>query len=116
MTFPYDFFLELLYPLQVRHKKMFGVDAFYIREKIVFALRKKEDRQEDNGIWIASQHAHHQKLRHQINGLRAIKTYGIKTWLLLPEDFDRFEEEAVKLADLIKEDSELIGNIPKTKH
>jgi len=112
---PYDFFLELLYPLPLRHKKMFGVDAYYIEEKIVFGLRKKDADLEDNGIWIASKIAHHQKLRHQFKGLRNIKTYGIKTWLVLPEDFERFEEEANAIADLIKNGSELIGNIPKRK-
>lgn len=115
MNYPYGFFLELLYPLPLRHKKMFGVDAFYIRDKIVFALRKKNVAPEDDGIWIASKKEHHQKLYHQINGLRAIKTYGIKTWLLLPEDFNLFEEEAHKIAELIKKDSVLIGNIPKPK-
>lgn len=94
MKYPYDFFLEFLYPLPLRHKKMFGVDAFYIREKIVFALRKKNTTQEDNGIWIASKKEHHQKLYHQIDGLRSIKIYGIKTWLFLPEDFELFEEAA----------------------
>ena len=112
---PYDFFLELLYPLPLRQKKMFGVNAYYINEKIVFALRKKDEKTEDNGIWIASKIKHHQKLRYKIKGLRAIKTYGIKTWLVLPEDFEHFEEQANTIADLIKSDSELIGNIPKTK-
>ncbi|MGB6154190.1 MAG: hypothetical protein WBG48_19560 [Pricia sp.] len=115
MEYPYDFFLELLYPLPLRHKKMFGLDAFYIRDKIVFALRKKDATPEDNGIWLASKKQHHQKLYHQINGLRAIKTYGIKTWLLLPEDFERFEEEARKVVEMIKKNSELIGNVPKPK-
>ena len=115
MEYPYDFFLELLYPLQLSHKKMFGVDAFYIGEKIVFALRKKDTGLADNGIWIASKKEHHQKLYHKITGLRPIETYGIKTWLVLPEDSDRFEEEANAVAELIKKGSELIGNIPKRK-
>ena len=94
---------------------MFGVDAFYIYEKIVFAFHKKDTAPKDNGIWIASKKKHHQKLYHQIDGLRPIETYGIKTWLLLPEDFDLFEEAARVISELIKKDSELIGNIPKQK-
>lgn len=94
---------------------MFGVDAFYIQDKIVFALRKKANDTEDNGIWIASKIEHHQKLKHRVKGLRAIKTYGIKTWLVLPEDFENFEEQANNLIDLIKTNSELVGNIPKPK-
>ncbi|QLG45782.1 hypothetical protein [Costertonia aggregata] len=112
---PYEFFLEMLYPLPLRHKKMFGVDAYYIREKIVFALCQKEHMHQDNGIWIASKKKHHQKLNHQVKGLRSIKSYGIKTWLLLPEDFDYFEEQANIVADLIKNNSEIIGNVPKPK-
>ncbi|KKM99198.1 hypothetical protein LCGC14_1150300 [marine sediment metagenome] len=94
---------------------MFGVDAFYIQEKIVFALRKKETAPEDNGIWIASKKEHHQRLNHHISGLRNIKTYGIKTWLLLAEDFEQFEEAAHSISELIKKNSELIGNLPKPK-
>lgn len=112
---PYDFFLELLYPMPLRHKKMFGVDAYYIHEKIVFGLRKKDTNKEDNGIWIASKIEHHQKLRHRFSGLRNINTYGIKTWLVLPEDYIRFEEEANELAEMIKTKSILIGNIPKSR-
>lgn len=113
---PYDFFLELLFPLPLRHKKMFGVDSYYIGEKIVFALRKKDNLLEDNGIWIASKIEHHQKLKHKIRGLNAIKSYGIKSWLVLPEEFEYFEEEANKLSELIKKNSALVGNIPKIKN
>lgn len=112
---PYDFFLELLYPLPLRHKQMFGTDSYYIHEKIVFALRKKDKYPEDNGIWIASKIEHHQKLHRQIKGLRAIKVYGIKSWLILPEDYEHFEEQANAIAELIKTGNELIGNIPKGK-
>lgn len=65
----YDFFLALLYPLPLRHKKMFGVDSYYIGEKIVFALRKKDTLPEDNGIWIASKLEHHDALKKEVNGL-----------------------------------------------
>jgi len=112
---PYEFFIELLYPLPLRLKKMFGVDSYYIGEKIVFALRKKDTLLEDNGIWIASKLEHHQKLKHQINGLHTIKSYGIKSWLVLPEGFEYFEEEANKLANLIKNNSELVGNLTKPR-
>ncbi len=94
---------------------MFGVDAYYIHEKIVFALREREHNQEDNGIWIASKLEHHNALKKEIKGLQTIKTYGIKTWLVLPEQFEHFEEEANQLADLIKKNSPLVGNIPKPK-
>ena len=82
---------------------MFGVDSFYYKEKIVFALRKKEESIEDNGIWIASKIEHHEVLKGLIKDLRHIKMYGIKSWLLLPEDSDYFEQGVLKIAELIKE-------------
>jgi hypothetical protein len=59
---PYDFFIEWLYPLTLRHKKMFGVDAFYIDDHIVFALSQSNKYPLDHGIWIATKKEHHQKL------------------------------------------------------
>lgn len=112
---PYEFFIDLLYPVPLRVKKMFGVNSYYIADKIVFALRKTDKLTEDNGIWIASKLEHHQKLKHKIKGLTTIKSYGIKSWLVRPEEFEYFEEEANKLAELIKKDSDLIGNVPKLK-
>ena len=112
---PYDFFLDYLFEFPLRHKKMFGIDSYYIQEKIVFALRYKEHILEDNGIWVASKTTHHEALKKEINGLRPIQSYGIKTWLVLPEDFEQFEQEAARLAALIKKNSSLVGNIPKPK-
>ncbi|WP_109300687.1 hypothetical protein [Aquimarina sp. AU474] len=113
--FPYDFIFEELYPLQFRHKKMFGIDAFYYGDKIVFALRQKDNHIEDNGIWIATKTEHHEELRSLIKDVRMIKVYGLKSWLLLPDDSDYFEEGARQIAKLIKQHSILIGNIPKLK-
>ncbi|MDY8136225.1 hypothetical protein [Aquimarina sp. 2201CG5-10] len=115
MVFPYDFILEELYPLQLRHKKMFGVDSFYYGEKIVFALRKQDNYPNDNGIWIATKIKFHKELKLLIRDLKAIEVYGLKTWLVLPESSDHFEEGIIKIAELIKQHSSLIGNIPKVK-
>lgn len=115
MRIPFDFIIEELYPLPLRHKKMFGVDAFYVEEKILFALRQKESYSQDNGIWIATKVKFHNELKQKIKDLKLIEVYGLKTWLVLPEDSDFFEEGAIKIVELIKTNSELIGNIPKPK-
>ncbi len=94
---------------------MFGIDAFYYGEKIVFALRQKDDHIEDNGIWIATKIIHHEDLKSLIKDLRMIKVYGLKSWLLLPEDSDYFEEGVSTIAQLIQQHSALVGNIPKLK-
>lgn len=115
MSIPFDFIIEELYPLPLRHNKMFGVDAFYVEEKILFALRQKENYPQDNGIWIATKVEFHEVLKQNIKDLKLIEVYGLKTWLVLPESSDYFEEGAMKIVELIKTRSELIGNIPKAK-
>jgi len=112
---PFEFFIEWLYPLPIRHKKMFGIDAFYIDERIVFALCQHEKYHLDNGIWIVTKKEHHQKLKHQLKSVRPLLSLGIKTWLVLPEDHEAFEEDANTLVSLLKVGSPLIGNIPKPK-
>lgn len=94
---------------------MFGIDAFYIGEKIVFAFYKKDDTLQENGIWVATKREHHKSLLNEVKGLGYIKGYGPKTWLILHETSDTFEEEANYIADLIKANSPRIGNIPKSK-
>ena len=102
----------MLYPLTYRTKRMFGVLAVYVGEKIVLALRQKEDRPADNGIWIGTKVEHHSVLKEMFPSLRNLESYKIKTWLLLPEDAEDFEESALKISELIKKNSPLIGNIP----
>lgn len=112
---PFDFILDLLYPLPVRTKKMFGNVAIYVGERIVLATRQKSENSVDNGIWIGTKVEHHDMLFSMFPSLRKLETYKIKAWLLLPEDADDFEESANKIADLIKQQSPLIGNIPPKK-
>lgn len=112
---PFEFVLDMLYPLPTRTKKMFGNHAIYVGEKIVLATRMKEDNPVDNGLWIGTKLEHHAVLRSRFPSLRNLKTYKIRSWLLLPEDADDFEETAQKITDLIKENSDLIGTIPPPK-
>ena len=112
---PFDFILDLLYPLPVRTKKMFGNVAIYSGEKIVLATRKNDEKPVDNGIWISTKMEHHEALRQEIPELRQLETYKIKNWLLLHEGEDQFERRAQRVAELIKEQSELIGTIPKPR-
>jgi len=112
---PFEFFIEWLYPLPLRHKKMFGTDAFYIGNRILFALCQNEKYHKDHGIWIATKKEHHQKLKHHLKSVRPIVSIGVKTWLFIPENHDAFEEDANTLASLLKSGSPLVGNIPKQK-
>ena len=91
---------------------MFGNVAIYVGEKIVLATRQKDDKTIDNGIWVGTKLEHHSVLKELFPSLRNLETYKIKTWLLLPEDAIDFEETALKITELIKQNSSLIGNIP----
>lgn len=110
---PHDFILDLLYPLPIRTKKMFGNVAIYYGKKIILATRQKDDNSVDNGIWIGTKIQHHEVLKSMFPSLKNLETYNIKTWLLLPEDANDFEECAEKIITLVKSNSPLIGNIPK---
>ena len=109
---PHEFVLDMLYPLAYRTKKMFGNYAIYVGDKIVLATRQKEDNPVDNGLWIGTKLEHHTILKEMFPSLRNLETYKIKTWLLLPEDALDFEETTLKITELIKQNSTLIGNIP----
>ena len=111
----HDFILDFLYPLPVRIKKMFGNHAIYVDEKIVLATRHHPIKAVDNGIWIATKIIYHSDLKERFPTLQNIETYAIKTWLLLPEDSLFFEERAQKIVELIKQNSNLIGNIPSSR-
>ncbi|MBE15488.1 MAG: hypothetical protein CL867_04505 [Cytophagaceae bacterium] len=111
----FPFFLDMLYPLPLKHKKMFGVDAYYLEAQLLFALREKEENTIDNGIWIATKKQHHQKLKHQFKSIKSIESYGIKSWLMLASNHDHFEADAQHLAQLIFKRSELIGTTPNSK-
>ncbi|WP_073314946.1 hypothetical protein [Aquimarina spongiae] len=95
---------------------MFGNVGIYVEEKIVLATRFKDHSPVDNGIWIATKVAYQPILKEMFPSLRNLETYNIKSWLLLPDEADDFEEAAAAIAELIKQNSHLIGVIPKSKN
>ncbi len=112
---PYDFMINELYELEPRIKRMFGSHAIYIGEKIYFALRESEKKPIDNGVWIATEKEHHQKLFQLFESLRYFKTIPMKKWILLPADADDFEEVGMQLCEMIKQNHPAIGIIPNSK-
>lgn len=115
VNIPYDFILNELYELDPVVKRMFGSHAIYIGEKIYFALRKSEKKPIDNGVWIATEKEHHQKLFQLFDSLRYFETIPMKKWILLPADADDFEEVGVQLCDMIKNNHPAVGTIPNSK-
>lgn len=112
---PHEFVLDFLYPLPIRTKKMFGNVAIYHGEKIMLATRHKTDDPRDNGLWVGTKIEHHSALKKIIPELRNLEAYKIKNWLLLHEGEINFEERVQQIAELIKANSPLIGNIPKPR-
>jgi hypothetical protein len=113
---PFDFVLEKLLPLTPEVKMMFGCYAVYVGEKIMLILRNRESHTEDNGIWIATTPQHHISLKKQLP-LRSIAVFGPGEtgWQLLPEDENEFEQNAIEICELILNNDERIGKIPKKK-
>jgi|GEM_PF-2434316 len=111
----YQFFLDALIALPLESRKMFGVESYYLGEKILFCLNTNPKYAADRGIWVAVPKQHQQKMKHKISSLESLREIPIKIWLLLSEENESFEKEAYKLAELILSGSELIGNIPKPK-
>lgn len=83
----------------------------------MFALRKKESGDPDNGMWLATTHEHHESLKKDLPSMRSIKIFGVKEsgWQNIPEEADTFEEDVLKACDLILKGDPRIGKIPKSK-
>jgi len=113
----YDFVLEELYPIDPIVKPMFGCHAIYVKEKIVLILRNKEAFKNDNGVWIATKHEHHESLRKDFLSMRTISLFGgaDSGWQNLPAADDHFEEEVMKACKLILKGDPRIGKIPKPR-
>jgi hypothetical protein len=114
-SIPFNFVLENLHRADPIVKQMFGCHSVYIGEKIVLALREKND--EDSGVWIGTSKEHHESLKKDFPSMRSIKLFGPGTsgWQIIPKDAHDFEESVNKLCDLILKKDVRIGNIPKKK-
>ena len=112
---PHAFLLDLLYPLPVRTQPMFGNVSFYVGEKIYFSTRSRADKPADNGIWVGTTVDHHESLRAEFPSLTTLNNYRIKSWLLLPETAEDFEESARALCLAVMAEDPRIGVTPKPK-
>ena len=113
----FDFVIENLHRANPVVKQMFGCHTIYIGNKIVAALRKKEEHTEDNGVWMATTPEHHASLKKDFPSMRSITVFGtgVSSWQILPEEADDFEQSVTKLCDLIIKGDKRIGKIPKAK-
>src|SRR5450755_2612227 len=116
-TIPHEFVLDALASLSPRTNPMFGCLAVYVGEKIVLILRDKPTATDDNGVWLATTHEHHQSLRGDFPNMRSIAVLGDKVtgWQLLPADADDFEDTALHACDLVLAGDPRIGKIPNAR-
>jgi hypothetical protein len=115
-TIPFNFVIEELDRLKPAVKPMFGCHAIYVRNKIVLILRRKEEGQADNGVWMATTGEHHESLKKEFPSMRGIKIFGSESgWQVLPEDADDFEESVIRACELILRNDARIGKIPKPR-
>jgi hypothetical protein len=116
---PFDFVLDYLIPLDVTVKPMFGLWAIYVKKNIVLILKQRKDHPDSNGVWVATNHVHHQSLKNDLPSLCSIPTYydGIREteWQMLLVDADDFEASVRKVCELIKHKDHRIGKIPKPR-
>jgi hypothetical protein len=112
---PFDFVLEELAPAKPYTKLMFGCTSIYVGEKIVLILRRKDDSDPDNGLWLATTPEHHESLRADFPSMRSIALFGPGPtgWQVLPLDAPDFEEAAFRACALILKGDPRIGKVPK---
>jgi hypothetical protein len=115
---PHEFVLDAMAPLAPRTRSMFGCLAIYVGDKIVLALRDKQDATAaDNGVWLATSEEHHESLRREFPNMRSIQVFGgkITGWQVLPADAPDFEETALRACDFITARDPRIVKIPKQR-
>ena len=114
-SIPFNFAIENLFSREPIIRQMFGCHAVYIDEKIVLALRDKND--DDSGVWICKTTEHHQSLKKDFPSMRSIGLFGpgISGWQILPKDAEDFETSVNRLCEMILKNDIRIGKIPTPK-
>jgi hypothetical protein len=114
---PHEFVLDAIASVSPWTRPMFGCLAVYVEEKIVLVLRDKQDHVADNGVWLATNHDHHESLYREFPSMRSIQLLGKRTtgWQVLPADASDFEEAALHACELIVARDPRIGKLPGAK-
>ena len=110
---PFDFVLDYL-PAGINVKKMFGMHYIYLGKRILMILRKSQREPEWNGVWIATSRTHHESLKNEVSALGAFfldDNDRHSNWLLLKDDAENFEGDAIKVCELIAHGDPRIGKV-----
>lgn len=114
---PHEFVLDAIASVSPWTRPMFGCLAVYVEDRIVLVLRDKQDHAADNGVWLATNHEHHESLFREFPCMRSIQLLGKRTtgWQVLPADASDFEEAALHACELIVAGDPRIGKLPGAK-
>ncbi len=116
---PFEFILDLLHPLDLTIRPMFGCHAIYSGGKILLIVRKKADHADANGVWMATGKEHHDSLRKELPGMQSVYILsdgkGETGWQMIHEDAPDFEEAVTRICELVVKGDERIGKIPKAR-
>ena len=114
---PFPFVIDLLSPLEIDIRQMFGCVALYCRGKIVLILRKRRDHRSMNGVWVATTKEHHASLRAEMPCLRSIPLLGKgeTNWQMIPESHRDFEASVVRACELVVRADLRIGTLPRSR-
>lgn len=111
---PFEFILDYLSLKRVRIKPMFGCFAIYANNKIVFLLRRRSEKPELNGVWVASTTEHFKAISQELSAVdlklklvESDKSGG--TWFLIPMQNEEFETTVIKACELVSKADERIG-------
>lgn len=112
---PFEFVLEALASLAPTCRPMFGCTAIYVGPRIVLILRQRGNA--DDGVWVATTHAHHASLRAELPSLRTISVFGQaeSSWQNLPADGAHFEDEVMRVCALVRAGDVRVGRLPASK-
>ena len=113
---PFAFVLDELEALAPTTRPMFGCTAVYVGPRIVLVLRER-DGSADDGVWIATTAEHHASLRQELPSIRSITVFGPgeSGWQVIPAGADGFEEEALRVCELLRRGDPRVGKLPKAK-
>ncbi len=112
---PYNFVLDYL-PDSIVLKYMFGWHYIYWGKKLMIVLSKTLKRPEWDGIWIATERAHHENLFNDVPELQPFFMDEVEresNWLLLPADAEDFETSAIKICEMVSHGDTRVGRFTK---
>ena len=116
---PFPFVLEALLPLNPSVRPMFGCQAVYVGNKIMLVLRNRESHPEANGVWIATSKEYHDSLKKELPSLCSVyilsEGKAETNWQMIPLEAGDFESSVIRACEMILDNDERIGRIPKPR-